>query len=54
MRRAIDLVHYVVKDGIMHTANDHANSGSANNSSPFNRSKEVKYRTFLLWYWKNL
>lgn len=42
MRRAIDLVHYVVKDGIIHS--DHVSdvrTGSGSNPSMSNRPKEV-------------
>ncbi|XP_059352348.1 alpha-catulin-like isoform X2 [Daphnia carinata] len=46
MRRAIDLVHYVVKDGLLQTSNDHASNdvrttGNGSNSSPApNQPKE--------------
>lgn len=47
MRRAIDLVHYVVKDGIIHSGNDHVNdvhgsSVTGSNPSMSNRPKEVR------------
>jgi hypothetical protein len=47
MRRAIDLVHYVVKDGLLQSSSDHANdvrtpgNGSSNSSSVSNQPKEV-------------
>ncbi len=45
MRRAIDLVHYVVKDGIMHSGSDHVNdvrTATGSNPSISNRPKEVQ------------
>ena len=51
MRRAIDLVHYVVKDGIMHSSDLHASSNdvvrTGSNPSLSNRPKEVKRKTYL-------
>lgn len=47
MRRAIDLVHYVVKDGLLQTSSDHASNdvrptGNGSSSSPApNQPKEV-------------
>ncbi|XP_059352349.1 alpha-catulin-like isoform X3 [Daphnia carinata] len=53
MRRAIDLVHYVVKDGLLQTSNDHASNdvrttGNGSNSSPApNQPKEEDWDVLL-------
>jgi hypothetical protein len=48
MRRAIDLVHYVVKDGLLQSSSDHVSDARTpgngpNSSSMSNQPKEVTY-----------
>ena len=53
MRRAIDLVHYVVKDGILNNDSNEVvrPSISSNNVSGNQRSKEVHTKKFSVLFW---